>query len=305
MTPGPALSTTTYGEENRSVRGRHHPCIRPALVRQLASGGTSYPMLSSFGLCCPGKGQDLLSQGLQLGGAGIALLSSWPSRYLSRIPARVGKGRWGHHLCAGVTPLCNRVSSPTLTPSKLAHPHPCHQNQLSCASWVHFRACSAECCQQWKMGPTLWSSISSEGQGQICTAPGHPVGPPWLPWPRTSLSFLVVICSTGINTGIYGLPMLWTRRQVCGWHDSVYVCLSSSSHVALPGFDLIMRPRHKTALVTKARVKLERTKDCPLLFSWLTYEHHHHQGISALRRFLYSGACVSVNVEIRGQFWMA
>lgn len=87
---------------------------------------------------------------------------------------------------------CSGLShTPSLRASQFAHI--CHQEQLHCATWAKWRACTPECCRQWRR--------VGEGQGQLCTASGHSCAAQQLSQLETSsCSLLVVIWAIHIDT---------------------------------------------------------------------------------------------------------
>ena len=69
----------------------------------------------------------------------------------------------------------------------LTHTHSSFQSQLYGAAWAMWRVCFPEC-------------LSSEGWGQLCTAPEHLCGHRWLPIPGMYAWTPVLILAMCINT---------------------------------------------------------------------------------------------------------
>ena len=69
----------------------------------------------------------------------------------------------------------------------LTHRHSSFQSQLYGAAWAMWRVCFPEC-------------LSSEGWGQLCTAPEHLCGHRWLPIPGMYAWTLVLILAMCIHT---------------------------------------------------------------------------------------------------------
>lgn len=135
---GPALPNAAVGKGQGQLCHSHDlmassPELLPSGMAHLCA---SQPAVSAR-LCCPGEVRGPLSQLLQL----VRGRDNFPelmTLWAAFLTARGGDSQqgWGHHLCACVIPWqpSGRVSSSTLLPFRLTHPHPSHQAQLHCAA---------------------------------------------------------------------------------------------------------------------------------------------------------------------------
>lgn len=150
----------------RSPHGRG--VVGPVLSCFLSSDWlTPHPQPGQL-YCCPRPGSELAGspEYCSWRGASLAFLTLWAAF----LTAGGGKGqRWRDHFCTHDTAwqMSGRVSSLTFIPSGGSPTRPLQPGPAP-LYWSRCRASFPECCIQW-------------GQGQLCTVPGHPRGPWWLP----------------------------------------------------------------------------------------------------------------------------